>query len=84
MSEVALKGGPMDGRTMNIIGYGTKVALGYEYGWTFSCGAPTIASGIYLSDGSWQDAERNKTLTYVCSQCDDYGTHDLMIGENDD
>jgi hypothetical protein len=79
MSEVVLKGGPMDGRTMAIVGYGTKVALGHEYGWTFACGAPSLASGMYLRDGLWQDAERDKVLGDVCVQCDDYGTHDLGI-----
>jgi hypothetical protein len=84
MSEVLLKGGPMDGRTMNIMGYGTKVALGWEYGWTFACGAPAYASGMYLRDGSWQDSERNKKLSDVCVQCQDYGTHDLGIGEDNE
>jgi hypothetical protein len=77
MNDVTLQGGPWDGRTMMIVGYGTKVALGYEYGWTFSCGAPAIASGMYLRDGLWQDAERDKVRPDVCVQCDDYGTHEL-------
>jgi hypothetical protein len=79
MSEVVLKGGPMEGRTMNIVGYGTKVALGHEYGWKFACGQSSYANGMYLPDGSWQDAERDVTLAEVCAQCEEYGTHDLEI-----
>jgi len=79
--EVLLKGGPMDGRTMNIIGYGTKVALGHEYGWTFACGAASYAHGMYLHDGSWQDAEREVVLASVCAMCDEYGTHDILGGD---
>jgi len=77
MNKVTLQGGPMDGRTMTIIGYGTKVALGHEYGWKFACGAEAFASGMYLRDGSWQDAERGKVLPQVCAQCDEFGTHEL-------
>jgi hypothetical protein len=84
MSEVTLEGGPMDGRKMTIVGYGTKVALGHEYGWKFACGAESYAQGMYLRDGSWQDGERDVTLATLCAQCDEYGTHDLGIGEDDD
>ena len=84
MSEVLLKGGPMDGRTMNIIGYGTRVGLGTEYGWTFACGAPSLASGMYLRDGSWQDAELGKVLADVCSDCDKHGTHEILVGDDDE
>jgi len=77
MSEVVLKGGPMDGRTMTIVGYGTKVALpAWEYGWTFRCGAPSGASGMYLRDGSWQDADRDVVLPYSCPECVELGEDD--------
>jgi hypothetical protein len=78
MSEVLLKGGPMDGRTMNIVGYGTKVALGHDYGWKFACGSPSFASGMYLRDGSWEDGERDKVLPDVCTDCERHGTHDIL------
>jgi hypothetical protein len=83
MSEAVLKGGPMDGRTMVIVGFHTKIPLGMEYGWTFACGAPSYAAGKYLRDGTWEDAERGKVRPNVCALCGEYGTHNLGIGEND-
>jgi hypothetical protein len=80
MSEVTLQGGPTHGRTMNIVGYGTKVALGEEYGWKFACGASSLAHGMYLRDGTWEDAERDVTIGSVCSLCDEWGTHELFNG----
>lgn len=78
--DVLLQGGPMDGGTMNIIGYGTKVPLGYEYGWKFACGESALAHGMYLADGSWQDAEHDVVLSSVCLMCDLHGTHDILGG----
>jgi len=78
MNEVTLHGGPMDGRTMTIIGYGTKVALGHDYGWKFACGAASYAHGMYLRDGSWQDGDRDVTLSDVCADCERHGTHEIL------
>jgi hypothetical protein len=77
MSEIVLRGGPLAGKPQPTPGARTQVALGLEYGWTFRCGEPAYANGIYLPDGTWQDADRDVVLPYSCSDC-------IELGEDDD
>ena len=77
MREVVLTGGPLDGQSKVVYG-GLKVALGQEYGWTYSCGWPAYASGMYSPIGEWIEPERDKQEAYVCDVCERYGSHDIL------
>lgn len=65
-----LRGGPLDGHRRTSP-YRMKVAMGWDYGWKYSCGEPAYAVGVYNFDGTWSPPERDVVLDELCPACEE-------------
>jgi len=82
MRTTRLEGGPEDGREIPFDST-LRVMVGFEYGWTYRCGALAYSSGHYTEGGTWVEPEFARTLDYVCDLCERYGVHDITSTEGE-
>ena len=74
MSEVALRGGPLDGTIRETYAQ-LKVVVEEDYGWRYKCGEKCYAFGFYDHRGSWHEPERDRVSEQDCPRCEgtEYG-----------